>query len=79
LEYLEIWFVATSSLNLVQIESEAHIKGLFNIFPNARTVQQMMETMERIMEDPLAYNNNNNWSTTSSRDDVGGYRRGRTP
>ncbi|KAF5184096.1 Small heat shock protein [Thalictrum thalictroides] len=52
--------------------------GLFDRFPNARTVQQMMETMERIMEDPLAYNNNN-WSTTSSRDDVGGYRRGRTP
>ncbi|PIA51418.1 hypothetical protein AQUCO_01100327v1 [Aquilegia coerulea] len=52
--------------------------GLFDRFPNARTVQQMMETMERIMEDPLAYNNNN-WSTPSSREDLGGYRRGRTP
>ncbi|KAK9225578.1 hypothetical protein WN943_010620 [Citrus x changshan-huyou] len=29
--------------------------GIWDSFPAARTVQQMMETMERIMEDPFAY------------------------
>ncbi|KAF6155341.1 hypothetical protein GIB67_019867 [Kingdonia uniflora] len=51
--------------------------GLWDGFPTARTVQQMMETMERIMEDPFAYNNN--WPSSLPREDVGGYRRGRTP
>ncbi|RVX11520.1 Heat shock protein 21, chloroplastic [Vitis vinifera] len=41
-------------------------------FPTARTVQQMMETMERMMEDPLAYSGG--WPSES-----GGYSRGRTP
>ncbi|KAI3933462.1 hypothetical protein MKX01_022041 [Papaver californicum] len=30
--------------------------GLWDRYPTARTVQQMMDTMERIMEDPLSYN-----------------------
>ncbi|CAL9179445.1 unnamed protein product [Musa hybrid cultivar] len=52
--------------------------GLWDRFPTARTVQQMMETMERIMDDPLGY------SVTSSpsvggEEFGGGYRRGRTP
>ncbi|KAH7664226.1 HSP20 family protein [Dioscorea alata] len=37
--------------------------GLWDRFPTARTINQMLETMERIMEDPsssIAYNNNNN-------------------
>ncbi|CAA0818367.1 25.3 kDa heat shock protein- chloroplastic [Striga hermonthica] len=48
--------------------------GLWDRFPTARTVQQMMETMERIMDDPYAYNS----QRLSQTDDVG-YRRGRTP
>ncbi|KAL5717814.1 hypothetical protein ACHQM5_010777 [Ranunculus cassubicifolius] len=51
--------------------------GLWDRFPSARTVGQMMETMERLMEDPLAYNNG--WSSPVTRDDIAGYRRGRTP
>ncbi|KAJ9709674.1 hypothetical protein PVL29_001246 [Vitis rotundifolia] len=46
--------------------------GLWDRFPTARTVQQMMETMERMMEDPLAYSGG--WPSES-----GGYSRGRTP
>ncbi|KAK9117430.1 hypothetical protein Sjap_016377 [Stephania japonica] len=52
--------------------------GLWDRFPTARTVQQMMDTMERIMEDPLAYSST--WpSAAMPREDYGGYRRGRTP
>ncbi|KAK9119956.1 hypothetical protein Scep_018049 [Stephania cephalantha] len=52
--------------------------GLWDRFPTARTVQQMMETMERIMEDPSAYSST--WpSAAMPREDYGGYRRGRTP
>ncbi|XP_039034527.1 uncharacterized protein LOC120170688 [Hibiscus syriacus] len=29
--------------------------GSWDRFPTARTVQQMMETMERVMDDPFAY------------------------
>ncbi|XP_068657019.1 small heat shock protein, chloroplastic-like [Aristolochia californica] len=46
--------------------------GIWDRFPTARTVQQMIETMERILEDPLAY--------SSLNDEAGGtYKRGRTP
>ncbi|KAG9446305.1 hypothetical protein H6P81_012433 [Aristolochia fimbriata] len=46
--------------------------GIWDRFPTARTIQQMIDTMERIMEDPLAY--------SSLNDEAGGtYRRGRTP
>uniref|UniRef100_A0A7N0VIP9 SHSP domain-containing protein n=1 Tax=Kalanchoe fedtschenkoi TaxID=63787 RepID=A0A7N0VIP9_KALFE len=34
---------------------EAAPVGVWDRFPTARTVQQMMETMDRMMEDPLAY------------------------
>nr|QFP39166.1 small heat shock protein [Solanum lycopersicum] len=46
--------------------------GLWDRFPTARTVQQMMDTMDRVIEDPLAFNGG------ASTDDIG-YRRGRTP
>ncbi|KAF8018537.1 hypothetical protein BT93_H3422 [Corymbia citriodora subsp. variegata] len=50
--------------------------GLWDRFPTARTVQQMMETMETMMEDPLAYSGT--WpSPLPSGGD--GYSRGRTP
>ncbi|KAK3418946.1 hypothetical protein EUGRSUZ_H04692 [Eucalyptus grandis] len=50
--------------------------GLWDRFPTARTVQQMMETMERIMDDPFAYSGT--WpSPLPSGGD--GYSRGRTP
>ncbi|KAL6577939.1 hypothetical protein OROMI_010267 [Orobanche minor] len=42
--------------------------GLWDRFPTARTMQQMMETMETMMDDPFAY-----------RTDTAGYGRGRTP
>lgn len=48
--------------------------GLWDRFPTARTVQQMMETMERMMEDPFAYS-----SSPLPRPDAVGYSRGRTP
>ncbi|OVA20500.1 Alpha crystallin/Hsp20 domain [Macleaya cordata] len=53
--------------------------GLWDRFPTARTVQQMMETMERMMDDPLAYSST--WPSTLPRENGngGGYRRGRTP
>ncbi|XP_006341764.1 small heat shock protein, chloroplastic-like [Solanum tuberosum] len=50
--------------------------GLWDRFPTARTVQQMMDTMDRVMEDPLAFNGG--WVAGPSTDDVG-YKRGRTP
>ncbi|XAR64461.1 hypothetical protein NMG60_11024819 [Bertholletia excelsa] len=51
--------------------------GLWDRFPTARTVQQMMETMERMMEDPLAYSGG--WSSPLPLAETGGYSRGRTP
>ncbi|KAI7987263.1 hypothetical protein LOK49_LG13G01895 [Camellia lanceoleosa] len=45
-------------------------------FPIARTVQQMMETMERMMEDPFVYTSE--WPS-STLTETGGYNRGRTP
>ncbi|GAV71612.1 LOW QUALITY PROTEIN: HSP20 domain-containing protein, partial [Cephalotus follicularis] len=50
--------------------------GLWDRFPTARTVQQMMETMERMMDDPFAYSGG--WqSPAPSEGDR--YSRGRTP
>ncbi|KAJ8629995.1 hypothetical protein MRB53_023318 [Persea americana] len=46
--------------------------GIWDRFPTARTVQQMMDTMERIMEDPSTY-------PLVREEGGGGYRRGRTP
>lgn len=46
--------------------------GIWDRFPTARTVQQMMDTMERIMEDPSTY-------PAVREEGGGGYRRGRTP
>ncbi|CAL1413444.1 unnamed protein product [Linum trigynum] len=50
--------------------------GMWDRFPTARTVQQMMDTMERLVEDPLllAYS-----PQLSMEDPRGGYSRGRTP
>lgn len=54
------------------------VVGLWDRFPTARTVQQMMETMERIMDDPIAYSGA--WPSLSfSGDAAAGYGRGRTP
>ncbi|XP_058102127.1 small heat shock protein, chloroplastic-like [Magnolia sinica] len=47
--------------------------GIWDRFPTARTVQQMMDTMERIMEDPIGY------PSLSEENGGGSYRRGRTP
>ncbi|GAV73276.1 HSP20 domain-containing protein, partial [Cephalotus follicularis] len=50
--------------------------GLWDRFPTARTVQQMMETMERMMDDPFAYSSG--WqSPAPSEGDR--YSRWRTP
>ncbi|KAL8532821.1 hypothetical protein ACS0TY_009146 [Phlomoides rotata] len=51
--------------------------GLWDRFPTARTVQQMMETMERMMEDPLTYSAV--WPSPLPQSDGVGYSRGRTP
>ncbi|XP_057811093.1 small heat shock protein, chloroplastic-like [Salvia miltiorrhiza] len=51
--------------------------GLWDRFPTARTVQQMMETMERMMDDPLAYSGG--WAPASPPAEAAGYGRGRTP
>uniref|UniRef100_A0A2P2J971 SHSP domain-containing protein n=2 Tax=Rhizophora mucronata TaxID=61149 RepID=A0A2P2J971_RHIMU len=51
--------------------------GLWDRFPTARTVQQMMETMERMMEDPFAYSGGG-WPSPSAVEGSG-YSRGRTP
>ncbi|KAK3183719.1 hypothetical protein Dsin_031005 [Dipteronia sinensis] len=53
--------------------------GTWERFPNARTVRQMMETMEGIMEDPFAYSGN--WPSVPgrARDGYNGYNRERTP
>ncbi|RXH72216.1 hypothetical protein DVH24_033754 [Malus domestica] len=50
--------------------------GLWDRFPTARTVQQMMETMERMMEDPLAYSGG---YTPPLPREAGVYGGGRTP
>lgn len=51
--------------------------GLWDRFPTAKTVQDMMETMERMMEDPFALSTGE-WPTAASGSS-GGHRRGRTP
>uniref|UniRef100_A0A7C9CK96 SHSP domain-containing protein n=1 Tax=Opuntia streptacantha TaxID=393608 RepID=A0A7C9CK96_OPUST len=51
--------------------------GLWDRFPTARTVQQMMDTMDRMMEEPLAFTST--WPSTSPATTNGGYARGRTP
>ncbi|KAL5760055.1 hypothetical protein ACOSP7_018553 [Xanthoceras sorbifolium] len=51
--------------------------GLWDRFPTARTVQQMMETMERMMEDPFVYSGT--WPSESAGSTGGYNRRGRTP
>ncbi|XP_027336445.1 small heat shock protein, chloroplastic-like [Abrus precatorius] len=54
--------------------------GLWDRFPTARTVQEMMETMERMMEDPFALSTLEWPSSPLPSEGVGGYRRrGRTP
>ncbi|OWM76167.1 small heat shock protein, chloroplastic-like [Punica granatum] len=50
--------------------------GLWDRFPTARTVQQMMETMDRIMEEPVAYSSG--WPSQLPTE-AGGFGRGRTP
>ncbi|XP_035539866.1 small heat shock protein, chloroplastic-like [Juglans regia] len=50
--------------------------GLWDRFPTARTMQQMMETMDRMMEDPFTYSGGWPEPLPSGR---GGYSRGRTP
>nr|GMD21658.1 small heat shock protein, chloroplastic-like [Ipomoea batatas] len=54
--------------------------GLWDRFPTARTVQQMMDTMDRLIEDPFAFNNGG-WASSSAAmpAENGGYSRGRTP
>ncbi|WCJ38655.1 Small heat shock protein chloroplastic [Euphorbia peplus] len=54
--------------------------GLWDRFPTARTVQQMMETMERMMEDPFAYSSTG-WPSQppSPPTESTGFGRGRTP
>ncbi|KAI3943660.1 hypothetical protein MKW92_017951 [Papaver armeniacum] len=49
--------------------------GLLDRYPTARTVQQMMDTMERIMEDPLSYSS----AALQRENGNSGYSRGRTP
>ncbi|CAL5421200.1 unnamed protein product [Camellia sinensis] len=56
--------------------AEAPSIGLWDRFPTARTVQQMMETMERMIEDPFVYTSG--WPSPTLTE-TGGYSRGRTP
>ncbi|KAG8383264.1 hypothetical protein BUALT_Bualt05G0166300 [Buddleja alternifolia] len=51
--------------------------GLRDRFPTVRTVQQMMETMERMMDDPFAYTGA--WPSPLPPTETVGYSRGRTP
>ncbi|XP_057542271.1 small heat shock protein, chloroplastic-like [Amaranthus tricolor] len=52
--------------------------GLWDRFPAARTVQQMLETMDRVMEEPFIVNNG--WPSPVSNNGGGHeYVRGRTP
>ncbi|XP_014493048.1 small heat shock protein, chloroplastic isoform X1 [Vigna radiata var. radiata] len=58
----------------------APIAGLWDRFPTARTMQEMMETMERMMEDPFAFSTLEWPSSPLPSEGVGGYRRrGRAP
>ncbi|KAK1415799.1 hypothetical protein QVD17_31586 [Tagetes erecta] len=50
--------------------------GLWDRFPTARTVQQMMDTMERIMDEPASYRGDT-WR--SQGESTSNYSRGRTP
>ncbi|XP_057982303.1 small heat shock protein, chloroplastic-like [Malania oleifera] len=50
--------------------------GIWDRFPTARTVQQMMDTMERMIEDPFAYSSS--WPSVSTRE-RNIYSKGRTP
>ncbi|CAL5202227.1 unnamed protein product [Lathyrus oleraceus] len=50
--------------------SQASPRVLLNQFPVARTVQQMMETMDRIVEDPLVYNDGSRWIVVENDDHV---------
>lgn len=50
--------------------------GLWDRFPSARTVQQMLDTMDRLIEDPITFTNT--WRTPLP-DNGGEYMRGRTP
>ncbi|GAV63188.1 HSP20 domain-containing protein [Cephalotus follicularis] len=50
--------------------------GLWDRFPTARTVQQMMETMEGMMDDPFGYSSG--WQSAAGRESER-YSRGRTP
>ncbi|XP_050119747.1 small heat shock protein, chloroplastic-like [Malus sylvestris] len=50
--------------------------GLWDRFPTAKTVQQMMETMEGLMDDPFAYSGGYRTPVPS---ETGGYSRGRAP
>ncbi|XP_010250872.1 PREDICTED: small heat shock protein, chloroplastic-like [Nelumbo nucifera] len=51
--------------------------GIWDRFPTARTVQQMMETMERMMEDPFAYSST--WPSSTLQEGGGYNSRRRTP
>ncbi|KAL6186397.1 hypothetical protein ACLB2K_042517 [Fragaria x ananassa] len=53
--------------------------GLWDRFPTARTVQQMMESMERMMDDPLVYSGQSGGWAPPLPTGTGGYSRGRTP
>ena len=53
---------------------------MWDRFPTARTMQEMMETMERMMEDPFAFSTLEWPSSPLPSEGVGGYRRrGRAP
>jgi len=52
-----------------------HCAGLWDRFPIARTVQQMIDAMDRMMEDPFAYSDG--WSSLLPSGGAG-YSRGRT-
>ncbi|KAL6969330.1 hypothetical protein U1Q18_029047 [Sarracenia purpurea var. burkii] len=53
--------------------------GLWDRFPTAKTLQQMMETMDRVMEDPFAYGGGRWSSSPLPGENGGGYSRGRVP
>ncbi|KAI3831568.1 hypothetical protein MKX03_029526 [Papaver bracteatum] len=53
----------------------AQVTAPISKYPTARTVQQMMDTMERIMEDPLSYSS----AALQRENGNSGYSRGRTP
>ncbi|KAL8224541.1 hypothetical protein R6Q57_020016 [Mikania cordata] len=52
--------------------------GLWDRFPTARTVQQMMDTMERLMEESPSYRGVSD-SAWGSHNSTSSYSRGRTP